>query len=96
MPTMSASSLKSRGAQDAEDAAEIAQALKLAAAKGAFIASLLFVLRVVFFVVTGETPSVVTSVVGGLVAAGFVGATLMLSRTSVSAAVAEPKVVSSL
>lgn len=79
MPTVSSANNVALNSADAQYAAEVARGCKIAAARGCFIACLFFTLRVVFFVVTGESPSLVTSLVCAGVALAFVGGTLSMA-----------------
>lgn len=74
MPTvMSASSLSAMnsGVCD-QDYEEEVRGYKIAAMRASFLACLFFTLRVVFFAVTGDSPSLATSMIVGSVALAIV------------------------
>lgn len=75
MPTVSRISHQpSVNAEDEAYVSEVVRGYKVAAARGCFIASLFFTLRVVFSLVVGTSPSLATSLVcAGLALAIVVG-----------------------
>lgn len=94
MPTVSRAPLIN--AMDSEEAAYVAEMVrgyKIAAARGCFIACLFFTLRVVFFVVTGESPSLATSLgCAGLGLAFIVGVLAVAGRLANKPSVKEKEV----
>lgn len=80
MPTVSRTPIVNvMDSEEAAYAAEMVRGYKIAAARGCFIACLFFTLRVVFFVVTGESPSLATSLGGAGLALAFVVGTLAVA-----------------
>lgn len=80
MPTVSNANLEfATNVEDAQYAAEFVKGCKIAAARGCFIACLFFSMRVVFFMVTGSSPSLATSLICAGVGLAFVGGVLYMA-----------------